>query len=863
MARARSGARTSPPFEAYTGVAPYIFVSYAHGDDESVYPEIARLRQLGFRIWYDEGIRPTSDWTEGVAAALGGCALFLVFLSPRSIQSRNVLNEIHFALDRSKPFLAVHLAEVELPDNLQLQVGRIQAIMRYRLGEDSYRRQLERWLPPELAEPAAGLGEGGPAAAAPPRAETPRDRRPGVLHLRLIAIHVSALSAAVLALTVLRERVRYLVPGGDWLLFTIALLPLAAAFVGEVVPSWRRRQREVRILNVIKERPGYFRVGPYTADDHEQYVRADNAHKHVHAWLARTREPILYLTGLSGTGKSSLLYAYVLPELCETGGVRAIIVRSFHDPVEDLKSKLLQPKAVWERPPPGGHDVRAILKAAAEHLRPTRLLVVFDQFEEFLIIHQRHPERVKTLGDLLALLRQDPIAGVVTLLVVRSDYLAKLQELLLQADLPALRQDENWKEISAFSERHAREFLANSGLQIGPDLTDDLFREIGRIEETVGLVRPITLNMVGLVLDRSALSKERSLPVGRRRSGLVLDYLWSCIGRSDVRDHARDVLRPMITSAATKQPRSVSELAGETGFPEGVVTGCLLLLGKDGLVRQIDASENVWEISHDFVARLLGNVLGSWRPGRLQAALPWLTPAALVIWMGMYLALPSLYKPWYKKFTDEQIRQEDFITLEEGSETMSCLHLAARNGDRDAAEHFLNRGAAIDARDKPQGRTPLRLAAENKHFEVVKLLVDKDADINAKTRDGDTALHRAAVFGQLEQVELLIKYGADVWARDNYDYIPLHSAVFRAYNPRLIEVLIAHRPDTVKARDLFGMTPLHIAALRNHDKAVVILLDKGADPHAKDSFQNTPLAYAGKHRDGRAAAILQKAARRK
>ena len=44
------------PFPAYTGDAPYIFVSYSHEDDEIVYPEIQWLKDQGFNIWDDEGI---------------------------------------------------------------------------------------------------------------------------------------------------------------------------------------------------------------------------------------------------------------------------------------------------------------------------------------------------------------------------------------------------------------------------------------------------------------------------------------------------------------------------------------------------------------------------------------------------------------------------------------------------------------------------------------------------------------------------------------------------------------------------------------------------------------------------------------
>ena len=48
------------PFPAYQGDEPYVFVSYAHDDAPVVYPEISRLRDQGFNIWYDEGIEPGS-----------------------------------------------------------------------------------------------------------------------------------------------------------------------------------------------------------------------------------------------------------------------------------------------------------------------------------------------------------------------------------------------------------------------------------------------------------------------------------------------------------------------------------------------------------------------------------------------------------------------------------------------------------------------------------------------------------------------------------------------------------------------------------------------------------------------------------
>ena len=59
--------------------------------------------------------------------------------------------------------------------------------------------------------------------------------------------------------------------------------------------------------------PGYFRLKPY--GEGELCNRADQADKRVLKWLREGKTNINYLTGFSGTGKSSLLQASVLPAL--------------------------------------------------------------------------------------------------------------------------------------------------------------------------------------------------------------------------------------------------------------------------------------------------------------------------------------------------------------------------------------------------------------------------------------------------------------------------------------------------------------------------------------------------------------------
>ena len=130
------------PFDAYAGKEPFVFVSYAHKDGHLVYPEIKGLHESGVRIWFDGGIDPGNEWPEDIGKALLKAQMFLVFITPSSVESQNVRNEINFAINKNKSFLAVHLQETQLPVGLELRMGDIQAILKYRMTEENYNKKL-------------------------------------------------------------------------------------------------------------------------------------------------------------------------------------------------------------------------------------------------------------------------------------------------------------------------------------------------------------------------------------------------------------------------------------------------------------------------------------------------------------------------------------------------------------------------------------------------------------------------------------------------------------------------------------------------------------------------------------------------
>ncbi|MFO1529414.1 MAG: hypothetical protein U1F77_06680 [Kiritimatiellia bacterium] len=74
------------------------------------------------------------------------------FHFPRRSRIRNVRNEIHLALHLNKDFLAVYLTDTQLPPGLQLSISSIQAILKYRMSPQSYRRKIAKALSDTLRE---------------------------------------------------------------------------------------------------------------------------------------------------------------------------------------------------------------------------------------------------------------------------------------------------------------------------------------------------------------------------------------------------------------------------------------------------------------------------------------------------------------------------------------------------------------------------------------------------------------------------------------------------------------------------------------------------------------------------------------
>ena len=120
----------------YEGQEKYIFVSYCHRDRAYVFPVIEQLTKDGYRVWYDEGIDPGSEWPEIIAKHLNGSAICIAFITANSLNSHNCRREINFALLKKKYFISVVLEPVQMSLGMEMQLSSSQSIFKYTLSTE-------------------------------------------------------------------------------------------------------------------------------------------------------------------------------------------------------------------------------------------------------------------------------------------------------------------------------------------------------------------------------------------------------------------------------------------------------------------------------------------------------------------------------------------------------------------------------------------------------------------------------------------------------------------------------------------------------------------------------------------------------
>jgi cytohesin len=175
----------------------------------------------------------------------------------------------------------------------------------------------------------------------------------------------------------------------------------------------------------------------------------------------------------------------------------------------------------------------------------------------------------------------------------------------------------------------------------------------------------------------------------------------------------------------------------------------------------------------------------------------------------------------------------------------TALHSAVSNGRTNIVSLLLEAGADVNAEDDAC-MTPLHYAMKNMfRKDMLAALLNAGADINARDKRGSTALHFGTNCNNEDAMSMLLKAGANVNAKDDDARTPLHCAALKFCSEKIVALLLEAGAD-INATDNRGSTPLHDASRENRYVFVSILLQAGADIDATDDKGETPLHCAAK-----------------
>lgn len=165
---------------------------------------------------------------------------------------------------------------------------------------------------------------------------------------------------------------------------------------------------------------------------------------------------------------------------------------------------------------------------------------------------------------------------------------------------------------------------------------------------------------------------------------------------------------------------------------------------------------------------------------------------------------------------------EKILAQKTDCESPCSLVIEAAQGNTGKVREMLQKHPdKVDIRN--QGRTALQVASHLGHMEVVKILIQANANIDLKDDEGDSALHYAAYGNQGAIIRLLLAKGANAELLNNAKCTALYIAVNKGFT-EVVQILCMPNC-AINVQDLHGDTPLHYAITADYRSIIEILTE--------------------------------------
>ena len=180
------------------------------------------------------------------------------------------------------------------------------------------------------------------------------------------------------------------------------------------------------------------------------------------------------------------------------------------------------------------------------------------------------------------------------------------------------------------------------------------------------------------------------------------------------------------------------------------------------------------------------------------------------------------------------------------------LAVVSMKGDLKAAESLLDAGADVDS-DVKWGMTPLMFASAEGHMDLMRLFLERGADVNKCDPHNRNALLYSVAYEYKEnspaeaeahrgRVELLIGHNADPLSKDGEGKNAVSIAALNGH-AALVRFL-AEKGVPVNECDMHGIPPLAYASGKGHVETVEALVEKGADVNFQSLNGKTAIIIA-------------------
>lgn len=156
----------------------------------------------------------------------------------------------------------------------------------------------------------------------------------------------------------------------------------------------------------------------------------------------------------------------------------------------------------------------------------------------------------------------------------------------------------------------------------------------------------------------------------------------------------------------------------------------------------------------------------------------------------------------------------------------ATIHIASANGNNEVINILLNKDNTLINEADSMKDTPLHWASIKNQTDTISLLLANGADTKLTNSDGNTVLHYAAMYGDVNTVNVLLEADSSLASVENNEGItPIYYAIVVSDNDILSSIITNGQID-INKKDSLGYTPLHYAANYGNMEAVVLLVEE-------------------------------------